>query len=187
MNDDGTHWLTMYDVNNAYSWSSASIAFDADWNWTSVTGTNANGSFSMSPGKVAAAYDTLLWYATPFDPNANSTVPIVLSGGPGNDVLVGHAGNDTLFAGTGNDTLYGNGGSNTFVFDSGSGQDTIMDFQPGQDTLQFSLSLLTNYAAAMTDAKQIGANTVFTIGANDSVTLQNVNMSNLTAGNFHFG
>jgi hypothetical protein len=38
----------------------------------------------------------------------------------------------------------------------------------------------------MATASQAGANTVFTIDANDTVTLDNINKSNLTASNFHF-
>jgi hypothetical protein len=35
-------------------------------------------------------------------------------------------------------------------------------------------------------AKPYGANTVFTIDANDTVTLDGVTKTSLTAGNFHF-
>jgi hypothetical protein len=38
----------------------------------------------------------------------------------------------------------------------------------------------------MTNATQVGANTVFAIDANDSVTLENVNKNGLAAGNFRF-
>jgi hypothetical protein len=93
---------------------------------------------------------------------------------------------ETLVASAANDTLYANPGATTVVIGPGSGQDTILNFQTTQDTLQFSLSLFANYAAAMTSASQVGANTVFTIDANDSVTLQNVNMANLSAANFRF-
>ena len=97
------------------------------------------------------------------------------------------AGNDTLVASAANNTLYLNSGATTVVIGPGSGQDTILNFQTTQDTLQFSASLFANYAAAMVSASQVGANTVFTIDANDSVTLQNVNMANLSAANFRFG
>ncbi|WP_177198552.1 hypothetical protein [Novosphingobium sp. CF614] len=59
-----------------------------------------------------------------------------LNGGIGNDTLSGGAGNDRLFAddgddtldgGAGNDTIYGNAGNDTFVFQRGSGTDTILD------------------------------------------------------------
>ena len=50
----------------------------------------------------------------------------------------------------------------------------------------FNASLFANFAAAMADASQVGSNTVFTIDANDTVTLDFVNKSSLTASNFHF-
>jgi hypothetical protein len=55
-----------------------------------------------------------------------------------------------------------------------------------RDVLQFSSALLMNYAAAMADTKQVGANTVITYDANDTVTLTGVEASHLTASNFRF-
>jgi hypothetical protein len=55
-----------------------------------------------------------------------------------------------------------------------------------KDTLQFNSTLFSNFAAAMNAASQVGANTVFTIDANDTVTLDNVTKTGLTASNFHF-
>jgi hypothetical protein len=185
-NLDGTHWLTMYDVNNLYSWLNVTIDFDAQWNRTSITGTNDNGTHTVTAASIAAAYDTLLWFATPFNPNWNSTSAVSLTGDSENDTLVGGAGDDTFTAGTGNDLFYGNGGSNTFVFGPGSGKDTIADFQPTQDTIQFNLALFANYAAVLQDTTQMGANTVIQDDANSSVTLENVVASSLTANNFHF-
>ena len=52
----------------------------------------------------------------------------ILDGGAGNDTLEGGAGNDTLDGGAGNDTLRGNGGNDTYLFGTGSGQDTIVDY-----------------------------------------------------------
>ena len=185
-NIDGTHWLSMYDVNNQYSWSNVTINFDALWNQTSITGTNDNGTHNISAGSIASAYDTLQWFATPFNPNWNSTAGVSLTGDLENDTLVGGAGDDTFTAGTGNDLFYGNGGSNTFVFGLGSGKDTIADFQPTQDTIQFNPALFANYAAVLQDTTQVGANTVIQHDANSSVTLENVAASSLTANNFHF-
>jgi YD repeat-containing protein len=187
LNQDGTHWLTLLDAANQYSWSNATITFDSDWNWLSVTGTNDDGSHTVTAGGIAGAYDTSLWFTTPYDPNGSSITPLALAAGPGNDVLAGHAGNDTLTAGLGNDILYGNGGSNTFAFGSSLGQDTVMDFHPDSDTLKFSSTLFANYAAAITSATQVGADTVFTIAPDESVTLRNVNRGSLAASNFTFG
>jgi ELWxxDGT repeat protein len=55
---------------------------------------------------------------------------------------------ETLVASAANNTLYLNSGATTVVIDPGSGQDTILNFQTTQDTLQFSTSLFANYAAA---------------------------------------
>ena len=51
-----------------------------------------------------------------------------LGGGSGSDLLRGGAGNDTLRGGAGSDTLYGGAGEDKFVFQTGDGVDTIMDF-----------------------------------------------------------
>ena len=66
------------------------------------------------------------------------------------------------------------------------GHDAVINFGITKDVPQFNASLFANFAAAIADATQSGANTVFTIDANDTVTLDNVNKGSLTAGNFHF-
>jgi hypothetical protein len=78
LNQDGTHWLSLYDAGNQYSWSNATITFDSDWNWLSVTGTNDDGSHTVTAGSIAGAYDTLLWFTTPYDPNGSSITPLTL-------------------------------------------------------------------------------------------------------------
>jgi hypothetical protein len=52
--------------------------------------------------------------------------------------------------------------------------------------LQLASALFPNYAAAMADTQQIGANTVITYDANDTITLTGVAASHLTASNFKF-
>ncbi|WP_109439549.1 calcium-binding protein [Acinetobacter haemolyticus] len=59
-----------------------------------------------------------------------------LDGGADNDHLYGGAGNDILIGGEGNDTLYGGGGSDIYIFDSGFGQDRIIDAKVGGETGQ---------------------------------------------------
>jgi autotransporter passenger strand-loop-strand repeat protein len=113
------------------------------------------------------------------------------------NALYGNAGiASTLVAGSGADTLYVNGnagtiltggaGHDTFAFPNVMGHDEVTNFGVAKDTLQFNATLFSNFAAAMNAASQVGANTVFTIDANDTVTLDNVTKSSLTAGNFHF-
>ncbi len=59
-------------------------------------------------------------------------------GDAGADVIFGDGGNDRIDGGTGNDTLYGGSGSDIFVFGWASGSDRILDFEDGQDRLDFS-------------------------------------------------
>jgi len=113
------------------------------------------------------------------------------------DTLFGNAGiASTLVAGSGVDLLAvtgtagtimtGGSGADTFAFPSVMGHDEITNFDFTKDTLQFNATLFSNFTAAMNDATQAGANTVLTIDANDTVTLDNVTKTSLAAGNFHF-
>jgi hypothetical protein len=113
------------------------------------------------------------------------------------DALFGNAGfASTLVAGNGADILSvtgtagtimtGGAGADTFAFPDAMGQDEVTNFGIAKDTLQFNASLFANFTAAMQSATQVGANTVFTIDANNSVTLDNVTKSSLAASNFHF-
>jgi VCBS repeat-containing protein len=58
-----------------------------------------------------------------------------LDGGEGPDKLHGGNGNDTLIGGIGDDELTGGRGSDSFVFALGSGTDTVMDFDVGEDQI----------------------------------------------------
>ncbi|MEM6548753.1 MAG: hypothetical protein AAF713_13535 [Pseudomonadota bacterium] len=60
-----------------------------------------------------------------------------LFGGAGNDLLRGDTHNDTLDGGTGNDRLTGGDGRDLFVFWAGSGRDTVDDFAPGADRIDY--------------------------------------------------
>ena len=77
-------------------------------------------------------------------------------------------------------------GHDTFAFNAGFGNNTITDFNTSHDVLQFAAALFPNYAAVMADTQQIGANTVVTYDAIDTVTLTGVTASHLTASNFKF-
>ena len=58
----------------------------------------------------------------------------VIDGRGGDDKISGGGGNDTLIGGSGSDILTGDGGADTFVI---SGRDTITDFTPAEDKLDF--------------------------------------------------
>jgi Ca2+-binding RTX toxin-like protein len=108
-----------------------------------------------------------------------------LRGTSGNDTISGTSGNDTIAGGAGNDTLTGGAGNDTFVFRANLGQDTITDFTPGQDVLEFGDGIFADAAAALAAATASGSDTIITIDATDSVLLKNVSLANLHTGDFH--
>lgn len=85
----------------------------------------------------------LLQGGSGFDTLSGGTGTDSLSGGAGADLLYGNAGSDTLEGGAGNDTLSGGIGADTFVFGTGDGRDTLLDFQPGLDRVALDAGLFT--------------------------------------------
>ena len=119
----------------------------------------------------------------------------IIHAGTGPDTLVG-ANGATLYAGSGPDILYGapgallvgSSGPDVFGFEPGFGQNTISQFQASNDLLLFNPSIFASYAAMKSagDITQVGANTVITDHAGDTVTLTGVAASTLMAHQFHF-
>lgn len=117
-----------------------------------------------------------------------------VSGGSGDDSLLGGTGDDTLIGGAGNDTILGNQGrdvisggagddllrggtlADEFHFTAGGGEDTIEDFENGQDTLHIDASIvggLTNGQDIVdTYGSVLGTNTVLVFDDGTSVILQ---------------
>jgi Ca2+-binding RTX toxin-like protein len=105
------------------------------------------------------------------------------------DTLRGDANANTIEGGAGNDTLTGNAGNDVFVFHAGFGLDTISDFAAGAsvgDVIQVDSSLFANFAAIQSHAAQVGANTVITYDAGNTITLASVTLANLNANDFLF-
>ncbi|MGL1861373.1 MAG: hypothetical protein OCC46_02490 [Pseudodesulfovibrio sp.] len=93
-----------------------------------------------------------------------------LQGGDGNDVMTGGDGNDALKGDEGDDTLTGGAGADYFSFRADDGHDTITDFNPGEDSLNFqgaTYDLLNVYTQ--------DGNTIIQY-ANTTVTLEGVEM-----------
>jgi Ca2+-binding RTX toxin-like protein len=121
-----------------------------------------------------------------------------LSGGDGDDVINGGNGNDTIDGNRGNDLMVGGGGNDTFVWDPGDGSDTI-EGQGGKDTMNFhgsnapeninvsangSRVLLTRDVAAITmDINGVEGLNLDTLGSADTVTINDLAGTGLTAAN----
>jgi Ca2+-binding RTX toxin-like protein len=107
------------------------------------------------------------------------------------DTITGDANVNTLTGGAGNDILTGGAGIDTFVYQPAFGFDTITDFVAGagttHDVLQLSLGTqFSSLAQVIAASTQVGANTVITIDATDTITLNNVTKTALVASNFVF-
>lgn len=63
-----------------------------------------------------------------------------INGGDGNDMIDGGSGNDFIDGGAGDDMLYGGAGNDTYIFNVGSGTDTIIDSE-GINTISFGAGL----------------------------------------------
>jgi Ca2+-binding RTX toxin-like protein len=133
-----------------------------------------------------------------------------LLGGTGNDTLLGGSGNDTLIAGEAYDTfsfggmmpsmdyippvqtnsssvMTGGAGADTFVLahsDTNTGNDIVTDFQ-ANDIMQLSGQFAGSFIDAISHATQQGANTVFQFD-HETITLNNVQLTSLTADNFTY-
>jgi Ca2+-binding RTX toxin-like protein len=107
----------------------------------------------------------------------------VLRGRAGNDELFGDApklhassrgGADDLYGGTGDDRLWGDGaltgsavgGEDRFHFGGSFGDDRILDFRHGEDTIDFTDLFQADLKIAV-----VGPNTVISSIAGDSVTI----------------
>lgn len=113
-----------------------------------------------------------------------------LFGDEGDDELWGGEGNDFLDGGPDNDVLRGGPGSDIFAFwtRSGTGHDVIIDFTVGtleHDIMDFA-GVFHSYEEVIEASTQVGKNTVITLTADDTVTLQNVQKHTLSPSNFKF-
>lgn len=107
----------------------------------------------------------------------------VLRGGLGDDTLFGNGGADVLKGSWGNDTLTGGNGADTFKFKTGTGSDTITDFQDGLDVIQ-----ITEGASSIADLTITSSGTSTLVRFADvTIELENTAPSALGADDFVFG
>ena len=110
----------------------------------------------------------------------------MILGDTGNDTLYGDAGDDFLIGGGGDDSLTGGTGADTFVFEDGSGHDTITDFDADNDTIDLSLvSEAITFSDLTFTALADGTGTVITHSAlGGSITVLGLAPTDFTADMF---
>ena len=102
------------------------------------------------------------------------------TGNAADNVIVGNSGNNVLKGLGGADTLTGGLGSDAFVFATGFGRDTITDFAPGTDLIQFDHALFTDAANVISHTVDDGlGNAIIAAMLADVLTVQNVTTATL--------
>ena len=111
----------------------------------------------------------------------------IILGGDGDDQLGGGSGDDQITGGAGNDTMWGESGADTFAFTANDGNDTIVDFAPGQDHVWFTGTSLHSFADVQAHATTSAAGATVISYNGGTVTLNGVAIAALHAGDFIFG
>jgi Ca2+-binding RTX toxin-like protein len=106
-----------------------------------------------------------------------------LTGSETSNWLLGGAGNDLLNGKGGNDVLFGEASADIFVFETGTGGDTIGDFAAGTDRIDLSAFGFTSFAQVQAAMIENGGTTAIILG-NDFVVLNGVAKTALHAGDF---
>jgi hypothetical protein len=153
----------------------------------SVWVTDNNGNYlSNTLTSVSGTSAALQSIETSFqqDLNGDGYKGLVLNGSSGGQTLTAGSSPSTLIGGP-NDILNGGSSADTFVFLPNFGANTVNNFTPGTDQLQFSQSMFSDPAAVLNDARQVGTDVVITPDAQDVVTLHNVQFANLHATDFY--
>jgi hypothetical protein len=111
----------------------------------------------------------------------------------GSHTIIGLGAADQTFTSIADDTFTGGGSGETFVFTPVYGSDTITDFYQytsgsTHDTISLSTSEFADFAAVLSSAQNVGANTVITAPTGDTLTLDNMTTAALAAnqGDFTF-
>ncbi|RMB12365.1 FG-GAP repeat protein [Eilatimonas milleporae] len=109
-----------------------------------------------------------------------------LFGGAGNDVVRGGAGGDSLYGVGGDDVLTGGGGADRFFFADDHGDDTVRDFDAGEDIL-YLVNTVTDFASG-SDVRAAAVETVrggasgllIDTGGGNSLFLEGIARADLT-------
>ena len=106
----------------------------------------------------------------------------------GMDQIKAAGGKDVIDGGKGQDDLWGGSDADTFRFHGDFGHDSIHDFKAGGDLdiIELDHNQFADFNAVMSHAQQWGSNVQITLDATHSIYIDNVNLVDLHASDFHF-
>ncbi|MBC6474742.1 MAG: hypothetical protein GDA48_19660 [Hormoscilla sp. GM102CHS1] len=93
---------------------------------------------------------------------------------------MGGDGNDSLIGGNGDDTLHGGKGADIFVLEQGHGQDTIINFEDGTDSIGLRGGLSFDDLQIVSQ----GGNTLINIEKETLATLQGIDSTLINVDDF---
>ena len=109
------------------------------------------------------------WYGESVaDVYTGSSTDDYINGEGGNDTLDGADGNDTMVGGTGSDYLTGGDGADIFVYNTGDGNDRILDYE-NEDLIQVNGTVNKVAASGNNVILTVGSGKISVIGGKDKV------------------
>jgi VCBS repeat-containing protein len=169
-------------------------SYDSTFNTTTLMVTDTDSlhtHFQSQSLTLAGDYSNSTWIVTDdghggvyiVDPpgTADAAVGPVVAHDPG------PAAGNMIVANAPNETLTGTDASDTFVFKfTGFGHDTVADFHPAADTLQFAGAMFANAQGAFNATHDDGqGNTVVSVDAHNTITLTGILKAQLHTADFH--
>nr|WP_128927173.1 calcium-binding protein [Bradyrhizobium guangxiense] len=150
-----------------------------------TAGVNVNLTTGVASGNASVGIDTITGGVIGVQ---GSNFADTITGSLVNDFLFGNGGDDTLAGADGNDYLAGGAGADTFVYANGGGVDYIGDFNRSEgDRIDLTgVAGIFTLSDIQAHATQQGFNTLIDFGGGNTITLANVTLGSLVAGDFVF-
>ena len=191
-NSGDTDEIYLIDVEQ----SDVEIGIDADWASHITVTINSTGEVITLTDQLGSGNEGSRFDQIRFADDTVSTITFgtdngeVIATGVSNDIIFSGGGDDQISGGSGRDWMSGGSGNDTFVFGAGEiGHDTVIDFTAGsgsEDLLQFDTTVFADMAAVIAAATDDGSDTIISIDAETSITLQGVTVSGLHQDDFSF-